>query len=765
MPAWLLLAAAAGQLTFGDLPREVLRDDPEPAVVCGAWRMLGPLPPLLGAEGPASRLALPRAGEPWLALDEPYAAPGGRPLLWRDADLDAIADAAATHFVLQRRRAGLATGRVEPARLPLLAAEDGPRTALFYRVAHARERLIVTLDLSGGGTTRAWINGAPVGRAEAMALEPGLNHLLIESTAPAEGDWWFELRQGHAPTQPAIHRAIDAGMHFLLSRQLADGAWQQVGDFRSGSTALALFALLKSGLPRDHAAARAALAALRREPPERTYATALAILAIAACGDPAHDRWLGELAGDLIEWQGGDGLWGYPYGAGDLSNTQFAALALHSAARRGIEIPRETWRDLERATRACRERDGAAGGRGRASGFGYSIAGSETPSMTAAGVGTLQICSEHLGEDFDRRSRAALDGGLAWLGEHCPLHAPLGGGWSYYLLYGLERAGALARTESFGEHPWYAEGAAHLLDSQLGNGAWSGDDVDTCFALLFLTRATAKAAVTMPEGGDGAGRLFVSDSADGPLILRAALGERLELWVDSASPDFERFARVVYWLRPPDGEWRQVPGGPTKRHDARVALERPGLWQARASAFLFDGNTLGSGTLEIAHQLSSGASPDRAEAGDEPAANLLRAGACEALASSAARGGEAAGACDQSAVSRWLCAADDAAPWLELRPARRVHGRSVVLRPVLWLPGDDERQPEPARVRVSVDEGASVVADLPPGWPARWRVDLGASREIRRLRIEILGVRRGALGDCRIGFAEVEIHQGDPDGE
>ena len=67
--------------------------------------------------------------------------------------------------------------------------------------------------------------------------------------------------------------------------------------------------------------------------------------------------------------------------------------------------------------------------------------------------------------------------------------------WLYYFLYALERAGILYGTEVFGGHEWYPEGATWLLDNQQQDGAWdavngSNKVWDTCFAILFLRRAT-----------------------------------------------------------------------------------------------------------------------------------------------------------------------------------------------------------------------------------------------------------------------------------
>jgi hypothetical protein len=128
-------------------------------------------------------------------------------------------------------------------------------------------------------------------------------------------------------------------------------------------------------------------------------------------------------------------------------------------------------------------------------------------SMTAGAVGSLVIYDYLLGLDWTRNK--LVRGGMNWVTNHFTVGENPGitqFGWNrkcfqYYYLYALERLGVLYGTEYFGRHRWYTEGAKLLLEEQKpdgfwNTGTWDGDTAgpkpvwDTCFALLFLKRAT-----------------------------------------------------------------------------------------------------------------------------------------------------------------------------------------------------------------------------------------------------------------------------------
>ena len=75
--------------------------------------------------------------------------------------------------------------------------------------------------------------------------------------------------------------------------------------------------------------------------------------------------------------------------------------------------------------------------------------------------------------------------------------------YHYCHLYAIERAGSLARKHLMGQRNWYAEGAQYLVNQQFEDGHWNDircmgpqDVLGTCFALLFLKRATRPAVIT-----------------------------------------------------------------------------------------------------------------------------------------------------------------------------------------------------------------------------------------------------------------------------
>ncbi|HUR38762.1 MAG TPA: hypothetical protein VM222_04690 [Planctomycetota bacterium] len=227
----------------------------------------------------------------------------------------------------------------------------------------------------------------------------------------------------------------------------------------------------------------------------------------------------------------------------DNSNTQYAALGMRACYDSGIIIEDKVidtamkWlRDCQKKTQGPEEdlieggvngpdKPGAKGG--VASGPGGATVGGPSMvqkrampqgwcysdhaeheaygSMTAGAIGSLAIWDYIKDNDDGGKKRSwkndkDVHEGLQWLAknfsvtynpgpyEHGKMEKDSKAQYLYYM-YALERAGMIYGTEMMGTHKWYPEGAKVLIETQGANGAW-GSTVDTCFAILFLKRAT-----------------------------------------------------------------------------------------------------------------------------------------------------------------------------------------------------------------------------------------------------------------------------------
>ena len=300
-------------------------------------------------------------------------------------------------------------------------------------------------------------------------------------------------------------RAVDRGVVALRKRQTPDGSFQGdwARDYPVGETALAVYALLKSQMPADDPAIAKAIAFLRSRQVLKTYEAATLILALSATKDPANDeairsaaRWIEERVDKK------DGTWAYPLGPNadyaktDLSNTQYAALGLYAAEAHGHRASRDLWTVLAKRLPEYQTPSGS---------FRYSTnRGSPlgTGAMTTAGITVLTLALGRVsGNDRDKpyvgRASKALADAWAWLDRRFTADSDLEGDHAFrtnghlYYLYGIERIAALAGRARIAGRDWYAEGARRLVEMQGSEGLWSASTVDTCFALLFLRKATS----------------------------------------------------------------------------------------------------------------------------------------------------------------------------------------------------------------------------------------------------------------------------------
>ncbi len=258
--------------------------------------------------------------------------------------------------------------------------------------------------------------------------------------------------------------------------------------------------------------------------------------------------WMKRGVTFLLDHRTAKGVWRYPSKESfDLSCTQYALLGLKAAMRCGIKIPSKVWLDALTFLLAHQEKNGkdvryqANQVRGRyrvawtekAKARGFRYVDTKQPvngSMTTAGLAGLIICQSELWSarrfkgDLRHKTRVGIRDAMAWLQTYVDvLRNPIqpekgrpgpgpdarrGGANHHYYLYGLERASILGRIRHYGKLDWYEEGAELLMYDQAEDGHWPNMQplVDSCFAILFLKRATTGMKVPVITSSGGAAK-------------------------------------------------------------------------------------------------------------------------------------------------------------------------------------------------------------------------------------------------------------------
>ncbi|MEJ7638561.1 MAG: HEAT repeat domain-containing protein, partial [Singulisphaera sp.] len=333
----------------------------------------------------------------------------------------------------------------------------------------------------------------------------------------------------------AVDPAIERGVQTLRPR----AAGQQVGE-----TALIALALIKAEATSSDPTVSTCMAKIRERfaggsySPQRTggfevYEAATVAMALANVDPESSRAELGMVAQFLVSRQKANGSWDYTARpAGDTSISQYAVLGLWEAENAGAEVPAGVW---DRAARWFLSTQAPAGS------WAYhrdEPGQPETVSMTAAGVGSLLICRRQLQRyravrdtsnpllipltsqgprrRYDVETPAPrIDGAIArgttWLGANFNPRGAIMGPSAFYGLYGIERVGALAARDSLNRVDWFEQGRRFILASQGTNGAWNasyGEDMNTVWAILFLTRSTTKTLRRIEIKRLGAGTLL-----------------------------------------------------------------------------------------------------------------------------------------------------------------------------------------------------------------------------------------------------------------
>jgi hypothetical protein len=336
-----------------------------------------------------------------------------------------------------------------------------------------------------------------------------------------------------ADNDPAVLRALP----FLRAH---------AGNPQVGETALTALALLKADIPASDPAVSACMARIRKQflsggyVPDRrgghdVYEAAVVAMALSNLSSESRRAELEVIAQYLHSKQKANGSWDYDgRDHGDTSISQYAVLGLWEADNGGANVPPTVWDHAA---------DWFISVQGPMGSWNYhrdEPGGPETVSMTAAGVGSLLICQRQLnryrrstetssalltpilGEgqkarydpsNANARLDAAIRRGMAWIAANFTTDTgnQIIGQSAYYGLYGIERIGALADRQTLGRVDWFEMGRRMIHATQRQDGSWDsafGDVPNTCWAVLFITKSTAKTIKRIEVKSLGAGTLL-----------------------------------------------------------------------------------------------------------------------------------------------------------------------------------------------------------------------------------------------------------------
>ena len=292
-------------------------------------------------------------------------------------------------------------------------------------------------------------------------------------------------------------------------------------------------------------------AALRRRRLDVAYTLATSLMAMAAYGRrtkladadrSAAEKWLVNLLTCIDNRTKPEELLRFNYTSGaryDTSLQQYGLLGLRAAQELGLQVPGHAFAAavehllavqapsagafaLERtdhlqirASLGSTEPPQFSKCSARVRGFAYQERDEPSfGSMTSAGVSGLLLARAGLvaqGRDQDRallkRIDAAIIDGFAWLAQNFSVRLNPGfaeradNHWSYWL-YCLERCCELDGVARLQGRDWYYEGGLQLLASQNANGSFRSGHASTlqmdstCFAILFLAKASAPVPIT-----------------------------------------------------------------------------------------------------------------------------------------------------------------------------------------------------------------------------------------------------------------------------
>ena len=324
-----------------------------------------------------------------------------------------------------------------------------------------------SLDKGKAITRLVWNDAQGIVQKSEIELQYERRNLNVRGRAARrdiERRYVYELkglrRMGAKDSPTFVKSAIERGVKHLRTLQEEDGSFKPFKEYKIGTTALAVLALVASGVPADDKQIRKALSWMFDQDPDKTYDRAAALMAIDRVYTPENEllaiqrgnivthpkrdlpperrAWVMREAAELMASAPSPGAWGYPSGGNlrmsfDLSNTQYAVLGMRAAYHLGYfpvdgmgRKDEDAWEDMWIGViRTCRSLQARKGPKGKISliqhgqaipdesqahrlyeksvpkvaGFRYSTVEGESHisgSMTCAGISCLLVARHQL---------------------------------------------------------------------------------------------------------------------------------------------------------------------------------------------------------------------------------------------------------------------------------------------------------------------------------------------------------------------------------
>ena len=358
--------------------------------------------------------------------------------------------------------------------------------------------------------------------------------------------------QNYTPTSEKVQKMLDRGVEYLNK----SGA--PSNNYEGATQALIAYTLLKVtgdlDLPKVKlgiASAQQMIRGLRSGRSSETivYGISVATVLLAEADPVTYRSELETALSWYVSIQKPHGGFGYlEKPTGDTSQVQYAMLALWMLHKAGLDVPSQTIEGSIRYMVATRDPSGGWGYQGVLPTGGGLVAQTQvTKSLSTAGSCSVLIAGDILGfyrqmkrgnaeedgipdafirTDLLKKNRSEkreltlkrddLDPTIDAAVKYQNSNDFTSGFFYYYWRYSQERYESFLEVRE-GKQPaspsWYNKGVTELASLQEPNGAftqakkadYTGDDICTCFALLFLVRSTQKAIGKINEGFMGGG--------------------------------------------------------------------------------------------------------------------------------------------------------------------------------------------------------------------------------------------------------------------